>query len=121
LKNARHITMIQISPDQLQAWFASQENAAQAMVLDVRETHEFATASPKPTAAYELVQMPMAGIPARLDELDKSRPIACLCHHGARSYQVAMFLENMGYGCVANISGGIDAWSQQIDPSVPRY
>lgn len=113
--------MIQITPDQLQAWFAQQPNAARALVLDVREVPEFAAASPKTDPSYELVQMPMAGIPARLNELEKDRPIACLCHHGARSYQVAMFLENMGYESIANISGGIDAWSQLLEPSVPRY
>lgn len=113
--------MIQITPDQLHDWFAQQPNASRAMVLDVREIPEFVAASPKADPTYELVQMPMAGIPARLNELAKDRPIACLCHHGARSYQVAMFLENMGYESIANISGGIDLWSQSIDLTVPRY
>jgi rhodanese-related sulfurtransferase len=47
--------------------------------------------------------------------------VACLCHHGARSQRVAMFLAQQGFGEVANIAGGIDAWSAERDPSVPRY
>ncbi|MBW8837198.1 MAG: sulfurtransferase, partial [Burkholderia sp.] len=42
-------------------------------------------------------------------------------HHGARSAQVAMFLESRGHANVFNLQGGIDAWSRQVDPSVPTY
>ena len=63
----------------------------------------------------------MNTIPARLAELDAGRPVACLCHHGGRSQRVAMFLAQQGFANVANIAGGIDAWSQERDPSVPRY
>jgi rhodanese-related sulfurtransferase len=63
----------------------------------------------------------MQTIPARLMELDKSRPIACLCHHGGRSMQVASFLEQQGFQNITNISGGIHAWSNQVDASVPVY
>jgi rhodanese-related sulfurtransferase len=63
----------------------------------------------------------MHTIPARLDELDRDRPIACLCHHGARSMQVAAFLAQQGFAHVANIAGGIDAWSAQVDATVPMY
>jgi len=64
--------------------------------------------------------MPMQSIPARLDELDKTRPIACLCHHGSRSMQVATFLERQGFE-VINVAGGIHAWSSQVDASIPVY
>jgi rhodanese-related sulfurtransferase len=47
--------------------------------------------------------------------------IVCICHHGARSAQVAMFLESRGHKDVFNLYGGIDAWSRQVDPSVPTY
>ena len=63
----------------------------------------------------------MGELPARLAELDASRPVACLCHHGARSLRVAAFLAHNGFGQVANITGGIDAWSHEHDPAVPRY
>jgi len=67
------------------------------------------------------VQLSMNEIPARLAELDPQRPIACLCHHGARSQRVAQFLLQNGFENVVNIAGGIDAWSLQRDPAVPRY
>lgn len=113
--------MIQIQPNQLQAWLAQQPLDSHPVVLDVREPHEFETASPNAHEAFELVRMPMRSVPEQAHTLDKERPIACLCHHGARSMQVAVFLENMGHTTVANISGGIDAWSTELDTTVPRY
>jgi len=53
--------------------------------------------------------------------LDTDRPIACLCHHGSRSQHVANFLKENGFETVVNISGGIHAWSNEVDPSVPQY
>jgi rhodanese-related sulfurtransferase len=88
-------------------------------LLDVREGWELQTASAKPEA-LDLLHMPMQSIPARLDELDKTRPIACLCHHGGRSMQVASFLMQHGFE-VVNVAGGILAWSAQVDPSIPVY
>ena len=114
--------MIQLQPHQLHDWLAQLAPHPQApVVLDVREPHECALVSPKTDAAFELVRMPMRSVPDMVAELDKDRPVACLCHHGARSMQVAVFLENMGYTTVANISGGIDAWATQLDTSLPRY
>jgi rhodanese-related sulfurtransferase len=54
----------------------------------------------------------MNEIPGRLPELPQDRPVACLCHHGARSQRVAMFLAQNGFSRVANVAGGIDAWSR---------
>ena len=51
----------------------------------------------------------------------RDSPIACLCHHGARSLRVASFLQHHGFEHLANITGGIDAWSHESDPAVPRY
>ena len=83
--------MLQLQPADLSQWFATHEGQ-RPVVLDVREPHEFETASPAEDPAFDLIRMPMRGVPARLDELDKTQPIACLCHHGARSAQVAMYL-----------------------------
>ena len=113
--------MIQIRPKQLNDWLAQLNSQAKPVVLDVREPYEFELASPQASEAFEIIRMPMRSVPEGADALDKDRPIACLCHHGARSMQVAMFLENMGYAVVANISGGIDAWATELDTSVPRY
>jgi rhodanese-related sulfurtransferase len=117
----------QLPPSRFADW---RDSAAQAapdrppVVLDVREPWELQTASVKEDG-FTLVTIPMQQIPARLAELQASHgidhPIACLCHHGMRSLQVAHFLTQSGFGDVVNLQGGIDAWSQQVDPSVPRY
>ena len=112
--------LTQITPAQLGAWGEQQAAAGPLVVLDVREPWELQTASIKP-AGFELQAIPMSLIPVRLEELDRTRPIACLCHHGGRSMQVAAFLVQQGFERVANISGGIHAWSAQVDPSVPCY
>ena len=62
----------------------------------------------------------MNEIPGRLAELNDGQRIACLCHHGARSQRVAAFLNQNGFDQLANVAGGIDAWSSH-DPTVPRY
>jgi rhodanese-related sulfurtransferase len=109
--------MQQLYPAQIAEW-ASQQ-AQRPILLDVREGWEVQTASAKPEA-LDLLHMPMQTIPARLHELDKTRPIACLCHHGGRSMQVASFLMQHGFE-VVNVAGGIHAWSAQVDPSIPVY
>ena len=109
--------MQQISPSQLAAWANAQ--AQRPVLLDVREGWELQTASAT-ASELDLVHMPMQTIPARLAELDRARPIACLCHHGGRSMQVAHFLAGHGYE-VVNVAGGIHAWSAQLDPSIPVY
>ncbi len=109
--------MQQLYPAQIAEW-ASQQ-AQRPVLLDVREGWEVQTASAKPEA-LDLLHMPMQTIPARLHELDKTRPIACLCHHGGRSMQVANFLMQQGFE-VVNVAGGIHAWSAQVDPSIPVY
>ena len=110
-----------VRPAQLSAWFASAPAGSQPVVLDVREPWELQTASVRSEDGFEFVAIPMGELPARLAELDRTRPIACLCHHGARSLRVAAFLQQNGFDQLANITGGIDAWSQERDPAVPRY
>lgn len=112
----------QIRPIQLAAWLSANTNAQTAMpvVLDVREPWELERASIQP-ALCSFKAMPMASIPLRLSELDADTPIAVLCHHGARSMQVAHFLARNGFSVVANITGGIAAWSSEVDNTVPQY
>lgn len=111
----------QVRPSQLPSWLQSAGSAGrQPIVLDVREPWEVQTASVRPDG-FELVTIPMNEIPGRLAQLDAGRPVACLCHHGARSQRVAMFLAQQGFAQVANIAGGIEAWSLEHDPGVPRY
>lgn len=109
-----------VRPAQLSAWFAAAPQGGEPLVLDVREPWELQTASVR-AEGFELAAIPMGELPARLAELDPARPVACLCHHGARSLRVAAFLQHNGFEQVANVTGGIDAWSQERDPAVPRY
>jgi len=88
------------------------------VLLDCREASEVATAR---IAGSQ--HIPMREIPARLAELapHKSERIIVHCHHGGRSLRVTQFLRQQGFEQVQNLSGGIEAWSLEIDPSVPRY
>ncbi len=109
----------QIRPTELADWFARNPGAT-PVLLDVREPWELQTASVS-AEGFTLRAIPMNEIPARLAELDPGQRIACLCHHGARSQRVAAFLAQNGFDEVANVAGGIDAWSAQRDPAIPRY
>jgi rhodanese-related sulfurtransferase len=109
-----------IRPLQLKDWLEAVRGHGNPVVLDVREPSELATASIQ-ADGFELITIPMGVVPPRLSELDPNQPVACLCHHGGRSMQVANFLKARGFKHVANISGGINAWSTEVDPTVPRY
>lgn len=109
----------QVRPADLPGWLKSQGGAT-PVVLDVREPWEQQTAQVK-ADGFSVVAIPMNQLPARLGELDPSLAVACLCHHGARSQRVALFLAQNGFGRVANVAGGIEAWSRELDPAVPRY
>ncbi len=110
----------QIRPGDFKNWVSTVSELGEVLVLDVREPRELAIASIQPEGV-SVKAIPMGIIPTRLTDLNPSQPIACLCHHGARSMQVAMFLKNQGFSHVVNISGGIHAWSSELDSSVPVY
>ena len=117
--------MRQLSGPELLATFAggaSGTDAADAtpLLLDVREPREFALASIH-VEGWTTLHIPMNEVPARLAELDPHRPVVCICHHGMRSAQVVAFLERQGFDAAYNLGGGIDAWSEQVDPNVARY
>jgi rhodanese-related sulfurtransferase len=89
------------------------------VVLDVREHWERQIA-----ALPDDVHIPMNEVPQRLAELREHQgraELVVLCHHGTRSMAVARFLQQNGFTRVINLTGGIDAWSQQIDKSVHLY
>ncbi len=104
--------MSEIDVDELERRYAAEERF---VLLDVREPEELATASIAWATA-----IPMAQLPARINELPRDVQIVCMCHHGSRSERVAQFLAANGYDAV-NLAGGIDAWSRAIDSDVPRY
>ena len=87
------------------------------ILLDVREPWEAQTASIPGS-----LLMPMGDVPSRAhQELDPDAPIVVLCHHGARSLNVTMWLRQQGFEHVQSLAGGIDHWSTVIDPSLARY
>ena len=92
------------------------EKREEITLLDVREPAEIEIASIPDTTI-----IPMMSVPNRLQELNPDATVVVMCHSGGRSRRVAEFLLASGFKHVFNLSGGIDAWSQQIDPSVPRY
>ena len=87
------------------------------ILVDVREKWEFDTAH-----IENSLLMPMGEVPSRANnELDPDEPIIVICHHGARSLNVTMWLRQQGFENAQSMSGGIDGWSRTIDPAVPRY
>ncbi len=87
-------------------------------LIDVREAEEFEIARIPGAELLPLSQWPAV---AAEKLLDPAQPLLIQCHHGGRSGQAAAFLLRNGFTDVINVAGGIDAWSQEIDPSVPRY
>lgn len=87
-----------------------------ALLLDVREADEVALCKVAGSR-----HIPMRQIPESIGDLPRDRTIYVLCHHGGRSMRVTQFLRANGFTRVSNVSGGIDAWSEQIDPTIPRY
>jgi adenylyltransferase/sulfurtransferase len=88
------------------------------LLLDCREPDEYAVAN-----IAGAVLLPMSELPERLSELEAYRqaPLAVHCHHGGRSLKVARWLRQNGFAQAQSMAGGIDEWSREIDPSVPRY
>ena len=104
----------EITPGQFQERRSTGESLA---LVDVREDWEIQLA-PVPS---EHVHIPMGQIAQRLAELDPAAPTVVICRSGGRSLQVARFLSTHGFGSVFNLTGGILAWSRDIDPKIPQY
>lgn len=102
-----------LTPEQLQSRIEAGEPL---VVIDVREAHELEISS-LPFARH----IPMGEIPARLGELDPQATTVILCRSGGRSMQVARFLDGRGFRSVSNLTGGILAWGERIDPSLRPY
>jgi len=91
------------------------ENGKEVTVLDVREPYEYEVAN----IGARLI--PLGELPERLVELDKDETFAIHCRTGARSANAVRLLQDAGFENVYNVKGGITAWSEEIDPSVPKY
>ena len=86
------------------------------VLLDCREPEELALAR-----IDGAMHIPMGDIPARLQSLDPAKEYVVFCHHGVRSASVVAFLRQQEFERVRNMTGGIDAWSREVDPTVPHY
>ena len=107
---------IETSPQDIQRRLASGEKL---LLIDVREANEFQAAR---ISGAELI--PMRTIPGQLQHLEAASDEATLivyCHHGVRSLNVVNWLREQGVSACQSMAGGIDRWSLEIDPSVPRY
>jgi|ERR1017187_7617463 rhodanese-related sulfurtransferase len=90
---------------------------SKARLIDVREPWEFETAHIEGS-----LLMPISEVPARANqELDPDERLVVLCHMGVRSMSVTVWLRNQGFEQAQSLHGGIDSWSAEIDPAVPRY
>jgi adenylyltransferase/sulfurtransferase len=103
----------EISAEELKA--ESERNPA-LVVVDVREPHEYEIAR---IEGAKLI--PLGELPNRLHELDGHAEIVTHCHHGVRSMKALEILKGAGFAKVRSLKGGIDAWSVNVDPEVPRY
>lgn len=110
----REVALVkEISPRELQVLL---DSGQEYMLLDVRQPWEF-----------KICQLPNS-INISLNDLDKSvaqlpdeKEIVTICHHGVRSKQAAILLEQCGYTKVMSLQGGIDAWARDINPTMERY
>ena len=102
----------QIGPEELKRRQTAGEDV---YVLDVREPHEFQIAN----IGGNLI--PLNDLPKRVNELDREKNIVVHCKMGGRSQQAAEFLQQQGFRHVENLAGGITAWSDKVDASVPKY
>lgn len=104
---------IQIGPEELQRRLDADEAI---QLLDVREVWEHEVARLEGATL-----IPLGELPERAGELDPGKPLVVYCHHGMRSYQAVVWLREQGFPLAQNLAGGIDRWSQVIDPMVVRY
>jgi rhodanese-related sulfurtransferase len=105
----------EISPQDVAARL--QADPSSLVLLDVREPWELAKARITGSAA-----IPVGEIPSRaFQELDPESHIIAICHSGVRSMNVTIWLRNQGFENVQSLRGGIDAWSREVDPQLPRY
>jgi rhodanese-related sulfurtransferase len=102
-----------ISPKELKK---SLDNGDKLVLVDVREEWEYSLAKLDGS-----ILIPLGTLPQSLGQLNRDSEIIAICHHGMRSADATNFLLQQGFQKVKNLVGGIDAWSTQVDATVPRY
>ena len=104
--------IVEITPKELKA---RQERGDDLFILDVREPHEFQICN------LNGKLIPLGELPGRVSELDSSREMVVHCRSGKRSADAIRFLQTAGFKKLLNLKGGVLAWSDQVDPSMPKY
>jgi rhodanese-related sulfurtransferase len=107
---------LETTPREVQSRLQAGEKLA---LIDVREPSEFQMAR---LTGAELI--PMRTVPAELSRLDaqaEETPLIVICHHGVRSLNVVHWLREQGVSACQSLAGGIDRWSLDVDPAIPRY
>jgi rhodanese-related sulfurtransferase len=116
---------VQVRPVELSAWLSECGSGAPPVLIDVREAWEWQTANVVHSGAVpqgmQVIHIPLQTLPQRVAELNPSAPTALLCHHGARSLSAGHWLAQQGFEQLANVHGGIDAWSRNADTTIPLY
>lgn len=107
--------IVQITAMDLAAWLENPERE-NPQLLDVREHWETEYCS-----LPGCIAIPMGEIASKATMLNTQEPVVCICHHGIRSQQVALYLKSLGFSSLYNLRGGIHAWSGTVDPSCPTY
>jgi len=106
--------MIEITAQQLHTQLSN--GNTKPLLLDVREEWEF-----EHCHIEDSVLIPMGNIAHQYQELDAQQETVVICHHGIRSRRVAYFLDQQNFTNVINLTGGVEAWAQSVEPSMPRY
>ncbi len=106
--------MRELTPRQVQEFL--QQADTKPLLLDVRESWEYDICHIEGSTL-----LPMSQISEQLETLDKTQEIILICHHGMRSRQVGVYLSGNGFDKLINLQGGIEAWAQEVEPTMPHY
>ncbi len=106
--------ILELSPAQLQDKLSVKNSAVN--LLDVREPDEY-----EHCHIQGSINVPASEILHQLDDMDQNKDLVLICHHGIRSRKIGSLLASRGFDRIFNLKGGIDAWSIEVDASVPRY
>ncbi len=106
--------MIEMTAIQLKLHLAS--GGTTPVLLDVREEWEYQYCH-----IEHSVLIPMGVINQKLHDLDPQRETVVICHHGIRSRHIGHYLETQNFTHIINLTGGVEAWADTVDPTMPRY
>ena len=106
--------IIEISAHDLNQRLADGQD--QLQLIDVREDWEY-----EHCQIAHSIHVVLHSIPERLAEFDRQKPLVLICHHGVRSLMACQYLEQQGFSNLYNLTGGIDAWSNDVDPTIQKY